>query len=341
MLLTASVAISGCAKKSDVTTAGSSAPAGATTAAKAATAGALPKAAETDKPIKFMIGDWTSLTVDTEIVTRVLNKLGYRTEMVPADDSARYAAFEAGDLHVAVETWQTTQADNLDKSLKTGKVLDMGETGLQAKEDWWFPNYMLEKCPGLPDWTALKDPKCAAAFSSADTAPKGRYLSGPVGWGGFDAERVAALDLPFVVVNSGTDAGLFSELTAAYERKAPILLWVYTPHWAPTKFEGQWIKFPKYEDACYNDPAWGVNKAAKYDCSKPEGWIKKMAWAGGEKVWPCAYSVVKAAKFDNDTIGKLTAQIDLDGKKAADVADAWLAANESTWKPWTAGCKAA
>jgi ABC-type proline/glycine betaine transport system substrate-binding protein len=95
------------------------------------------------------------------------------------------------------------------------------------------PEYMKEKCPGLPNWEALKDEACAEAFSTAETAPKGRYLGGPVTWGGFDDERVEALDLPFEVIHAGTDAALFAELESAYQRKAPIMLWIYAPHWAP------------------------------------------------------------------------------------------------------------
>ena len=75
--------------------------------------------------------------------------------------------------------------------------------------------------------------------------------------------------------------------------EAPILLWIYEPHWAPAVFEGTYIEFPPYEAACYEDPAWGVNPDALYDCGKPEGWIKKMAWAGGEAIWPCAYDIVR------------------------------------------------
>ncbi|MCB1834398.1 MAG: ABC transporter, partial [Geminicoccaceae bacterium] len=61
----------------------------------------------------------------------------------------------------------------------------------------------------------------------------GRYLGGPVTWGGFDEERVEALEMDFEVVHAGTDAALFAELESAYQRKAPIVLWVYAPHWAP------------------------------------------------------------------------------------------------------------
>lgn len=303
-------------------------------------AGVLPAPApaadvpESDEPIKFMIADWTSIGLQAEIMSVILQTYGYNTEMVVADDSGRYPGFEAGDLHIAMETWQTSQLLNFTKSLETGKVLDLGETGLLGVEDWWYPLYVKEHCPGLPDWEALRD--CGEYFATADTAPKGRYVGGPVTWGGFDEERIEALGLPFEVIHPGTDAAMFAELKAAYERKAPIILWVWEPHWAPSLYEGEFVQFPKYEDGCYEDPAWGVNPEKIADCGKPYGWVKKMGWAGGEEVWPCAYEMVRNYKMDNDTLSALLVEVDLKGRDAREVAIEWLKANESTWQPWTA-----
>jgi glycine betaine/proline transport system substrate-binding protein len=291
---------------------------------------------ESNEPIKMMLGNWSSINIQAEIAGQILQKLGYTVEYQPMDDSARYPAFEAGDATFAMETWATTQKALLEASVATGKVVDLGALAAQAKEEWWYPIYMKEKCPGLPNWEALKDPKCAEAFSAPETAPKGRYLSGPVDWGGFDVERAEALGLLFEVVNAGTDAGMFAELQAAYERKAPIMLWVYSPHWAPSKFEGEWVQFPKYEDACYNDTAWGVNKEKAHDCGKPEGWIKKMGWAEGEKKWPCAYQVIRNYDMDAKTLGTLAGEVDVAGKAVSDVAKAWIDSNEATWKAWAA-----
>jgi len=289
---------------------------------------------ESDQTIKLMQADWTSMLVNTEILNIILSTYGYDVEKVIADDSARYPGFETGDLTLAVETWQTTQDKAFNASVATGKVLDMGELGPHAREDWWYPAYMADLCPGLPNWEALKN--CAEAFSAPETAPKGRYLGAPVAWGGFDEERVEALDLPFEVVHAGTDAAMFAELQSAYERKAPILLWVYTPHWAPSVFEGSFVEFPAYEEACYNDPAWGLNPDKAYDCGKPQGWIKKMAWAEGEKIWPCAYDILRNFTMDGDEVGNLVYQVDVEGKTVEDVAMAWATENEAKWREWAA-----
>jgi len=288
---------------------------------------------ESTDPIKLTIHDWTGQYVTTHIMGRVLEEMGYNIEYVQADYFAQFAGLEAGDLHIAMEMWETTGKDALEASLATGNTVDLGETGMFAKEEWWYPSYVKEQCPGLPDWTALND--CAEVFAIAETAPKGRYLAGPVTWGGFDEERVEALGLNFEVVHAGTDAAMFAELESAYQRKAPILLWIYAPHWAPAKYEGEWIEFPTYEDACYNDAAWGTNPDKTHDCGKPSGWIKKVGWKAGEETWPGAYKAVRNFQIDNDVMGQLITRIDLGGEELEVVVEDWIANNESVWRAWT------
>jgi len=301
--------------------------AGAALALMASAAGA-----QSNDPIKLTIHDWTGQYVTTHIMGEVLKKAGFNIEYVQADYIAQFAGLETGDLHVAMEMWETTGKDAMDASLKTGKTIDLGETGMDAKEEWWYPLYMKEKCPGLPDWKALN--ACAEVFSTPETAPKGRYLGGPVTWGGFDDERAEALGLDYEVVHAGTDAALFAELESAYQRKAPVLLWIYAPHWAVAKYEGEWVEFPEYTADCYNDAAWGINKEMKYDCGKPFGWIKKVGWKGGEAKWPGAYKAIRNFKVDNKEMGDMISAIDLDGKKLDDVVDGWMKANESRWQAW-------
>ena len=289
---------------------------------------------ESKDPVKLTIHDWTGQYLTTTIMGRVLQELGYNIEYVPADYIAQFAGLESGDLHVAMEMWETTGKQAMDASLQTGNTVDLGETGMDAKEEWWYPIYMKEQCPGLPDWKALND--CAEAFSTPETHPKGRYLGGPVTWAGFDDERAEALGLDYEVVHAGTDAALFAELQSAYERKAPFLGWVYAPHWAPAKYEGEWVEFPEYTDACYDDPSTGLNPDMAYDCGKPYGWIKKVGWKDGEAKWPCAYEAVRNFRIENDEMGALIIAVDLDGNSVDDVVETWIKDNESTWRDWGA-----
>ena len=308
--------------------------AGAVAVALAVSGPAAGEVPESKDPIKLTLHDWTGQYVTVNIMKRVLEEMGYNVELVQADYIAQFAGLESGDLHVAMEMWETTGKQAMEASLATGNTIDLGVTGMDAKEEWWYPIYMKEKCPGLPDWTALND--CAEAFSTPETHPKGRYLGGPVTWAGFDDERAEALGLDYEVVHAGTDAALFAELESAYQRGDPFLGWVYAPHWAPAKYEGEWVEFPEYTDECYDDPSWGSNTDMAYDCGKPFGWIKKVGWKGGEDIWPCAYEAIRNFRIDNQAMGALIIEIDLEGKPLDDAVEGWIQANEGTWREWGA-----
>ncbi len=289
---------------------------------------------ESADPLKLTLHDWSGQLINTQIMGAVLEEAGYNIEYVQADYIAQFAGLKTGDLTLAMEIWATTGQEALDEAVGTGNVENVGETGLQAIEEWWYPLYMKERCPGLPDWKALQ--ACSAEFSTAETAPKGRYVGGPVTWGGFDDERVEALGLDFEVVHAGTDAALFAELESAYQREAPVILWVYVPHWAPAKFDGEFVEFPPYSPECYSDPSVGVNPDKAYDCGKPRGPIWKAAWSGMKDKWPGAHKIVQSYTLTNAEMSAMVGEVDLDGKSIDDVVDAWMNTNEARWQGWIA-----
>ncbi len=168
---------------------------------------------ESADPIKIALFDWTSVNINAKILGGILTKLGYNVEYPTADYlSSLTTGLTNGDLTVGLEYWDTTAGEAMKASDATGQTERLGALGPKAKEEWWYPLYMKEKCPGLPNWEALKDPKCAAAFSTAGDGAEGPLLGGPVTWEGFDDERVEALGLPFTVIHAGTDGAMFAEL---------------------------------------------------------------------------------------------------------------------------------
>jgi len=65
---------------------------------------------------------------------------------------------------------------------------------------------MEEKCPGLPDWEALK--QCTEVLATAETFPKGRILSYPADWGTRSADMITGLALHYEAVPAGRDGAL-------------------------------------------------------------------------------------------------------------------------------------
>ncbi len=122
-------------------------------AAGALVTSAAAEVPESKDPIKLTLHDWTGQYITTTIMGEVLKSMGYNVEYVQADYIAQFAGLEAGDLDVAMEMWETTGKDAMNKSLATGKTVDLGETGMQAKEEWWFPEYMKENVRACPTGT--------------------------------------------------------------------------------------------------------------------------------------------------------------------------------------------
>jgi ABC-type proline/glycine betaine transport system substrate-binding protein len=63
---------------------------------------------ESRDPIKLTIHDWTGQYLTTHIMGEVLKKAGYNIKYVQADYIAQFAGLETGDLHIAMEMWETT-----------------------------------------------------------------------------------------------------------------------------------------------------------------------------------------------------------------------------------------
>ena len=253
-----------------------------TTTALAGVLASAAAAQELTDPIKLTLHDWTGQLITTQIMGEVLKKAGYNVEYVQADYLAQFAGLETGDLHVAMEIWETTGQDAMDEAAATGQVENLGETGMQAIEEWWYPAYMKEKCPGLPDWEALKDRMRRGLRDARDRARRAAISAGPVTWGGFDDERVEALGLPFEVSMPAPTPRCSPSSRSAYQRQAPILLWIYAPHWAPIKYKGEWVAFPPYEPPATPTRPGAANPDATYDCGKPRGQIWKVGWAGAK-----------------------------------------------------------
>ena len=107
-------------------------------------------AEDSSDPIKLTLHDWSGQLITTTLMGEVLKKAGNNVEYVQADYIAQFAGLKTGDLHLAMEIWETTGREALDEAVGTGNVVNMGETGMNAIEEWWYPAYMEERCPGLP-----------------------------------------------------------------------------------------------------------------------------------------------------------------------------------------------
>jgi glycine betaine/proline transport system substrate-binding protein len=195
-----------------------------------------------------------------------------------------------------------------------------------------YPAYVEEMCPGLPNWEALNG--CAEIFATPETLPKGRFLDYPADWGTTNVDRIAALGLNLVSVPAGSEGALVAEIKSAVSRKEPLVVQFWKPHWLHASIDMKIVALPTYAKGCHDDPSWGLNPDATYDCDWERGYIKKMIWSGMKDKWPAAYRLLQNYTLTNEDQIPMMKAIDIDGRDLVEVVSEWVEANEARWKPW-------
>lgn len=305
----------------------------------AAVAGTGAAAEDSSDPIVIPIHNWSSQIVMSNVVGLIFEEMGNNVEYVTTDSQAVYESVRLGDVALEMEVWEGAFGASYRAALEKGGLHDAGDHDAVTREDWWYPMWTKESCPGLPDWQALND--CAHLFATAETGDKGRYLDGPVDWLKHGKERAEALDLNFTVINAGSAAALWAEIGAAEADKTPVLVFNWTPNFAEAVWPGEFVEFPAWEDGCDKDPAKGPNPEALYDCGNPaEGYLKKAAWDGMKDKWPAAYCALTEISFTNPQIAEMAKLVDTDELEPEEAAEEWLDANRDVVDPWISACGA-
>ena len=273
------------------------------------------------EPIKLAMLEWTGAQVSTQLAGHILEKAGYKVEYVTAGNFPQFSGLADGTLSASVEVWMNNVGEIYPKALAAGQIANIGALGLETREGWIYPKFMEAKCPGLPDWTALKTPECVAALATADTLPQGRFLDYPSDWGSRAATIIADNALPLTAVPSGSEGAMVAELRAAEAAKTPLVMMFWGPHFALANVDVGWITMPPCKDT------------SNEHCITPPN-VEKITWSGFGKKWPAAHEILQAFRVDATEQQKMMARVDDKGEKLGVVAADWVASNEAVWKPW-------
>ena len=211
---------------------------------------------------------------------------------IPRRSAASFTGVTLGDLDVAL-CWDTTW-DTCQESLDSGDMLNIGSTGIGIREGWWYPAYVADRCPGLPE----------------------------------------AFDLAVEPLPSGSPAAMIATFQGAIQRKEPVIGWGYVPHWLMAQVDGGFVEFPAFEPACYTDPAWGPVEDKTHDCAPSAGYIWKMMNTELSKQAPYATRILYLFQLDTPTLAWGMEQVDVNGVSYEDMAKTWMQENRATWEPW-------
>ncbi|MDH3715780.1 MAG: ABC transporter substrate-binding protein [Gammaproteobacteria bacterium] len=271
---------------------------------------------ESQDPIKLALHEWTGQHISSYIAGEVLKKMGYNVEYVTAAYLPSATGLSDGNLTGSLEVWDNNLGEFFPKLMQEGKVENIGDLGLDAGEGWLYPKHVESMCPGLPAWEAFLN--CADKFATAETLPNGRFLEYPADWGDRAAQLIKGEGLPFEPVPAGSEGALVAELKSAVQKKSPLVMMFWAPHWALSTTQTGWVSIPQ-------------DLLKKYSLEKPK--VFKAVWPGTKSKWPVAYNFMKAFKVSNEIQEPLMDLVDNQGQDALTVTKKWVEDNQSHWQP--------
>ena len=311
-----------------IATACSKAGGGGSSNTPSSTGGANP--ANANVTIKLAVNDWVGSAANEGLASDLLQKLGYKTQLVKIDEFAQFPALARGQLDATMEVWPSGHGADYTKYI-TGNagVVDGGKIGVIGQIGWWLPTYMLTAHPELATVDGLKTDW--AMFKTTESGSQGQLLDGDPSYVTFDGEIIKSLGLNFKVVYAGSEAGELTALKQAYGKQAPILLYFWTPHWAQAKYQLTMVKLPDVTPAC-TDAA--NNKNGKgYACGYPQDNLYKAFNQNLQTKAPQAFALLTAINYTNEDQNSIGLDIS-NGMTAEAAAQKWLDANTAKWQPW-------
>jgi glycine betaine/proline transport system substrate-binding protein len=271
---------------------------------------------ESSDPIVIGINEWTGQHISSYVAGHVLEKMGYNVEYKTAAVLPMPTAMADGNITLGLEYWDNNMGEWMPKMLAAGKVEDLGDLGLDAREGWLYPKHVEALCPGLPDWQAFLD--CSEIFSTAETFPDGRFIEYPADWGARATGLIAAEGMPFQSIPAGSEGALVAEFKASVAKSSALVMMFWAPHWMLFEHDHGWVDMP----------ADLVNLGSM---QKPR--VFKSGWPGMKDKWPVAYKFITSYQLTNAIQEELMGAIDRDGEDAVEATKKWVDANEAYWKP--------
>ena len=282
--------------------------------------------------VKLALRDYTGHHITTIITGNVLEDMGYEVEYIPVGQAAMFQGIADGSLDLNMEFWSLTAREKYEGLRDSGQLIELGLIGFDGRETWYYPSYLAQDCPGLPDWQALNG--CAELFSQPETFPNGRLVDYPQDWNPSSPRIIEALDLDYVAVPSGGEGPMIAEIKSAFTRQEPLMVMFWKPHWVFGEYDLTAVDFPEWEMACEEDPSWGVNPGMTWDCASPTPRVVKFSRPGLDTDMPEVFALAKEVVITEAVQAGLMAKIDRDGIPAKEAVAEWVAANEDVWRPW-------
>jgi glycine betaine/proline transport system substrate-binding protein len=285
--------------------------------------------------------NWASAGVAANVDKLILEKgYGCNVTLVTGDTLPTFASMtEKGQPDVAPEMWVNLIKEPLEKAMQEGRVANAARLLKDGgAEGWWVPAYIVEAHPDIKTVEdALKHPEL---FPAPEDPSKGAVFVPPAGWTSqisttnlFKAFNAA--DKGFILVDTGSAAGLDGAIASAYEKKQG---W-FGFYWEPTALLGKYklIQLPFGVD---HDPTEWARCTVVADCADPKinSYPKPDVFTVVTKKFAddnaIAMEYLNKRGWSNDVVNKVLAWMDGNQGTNAEAAEYFLKEFPDVWAEW-------
>lgn len=286
---------------------------------------------------------WQSASALTNLDALILEKgYGCNVSIVAGDTVPTITSMaEKGQPDLSPETNLVLLPEVAKRGVEEGRMVSLNHPIVEGTlEGWYIPKYVADEHPDIKTvLDALKHPEL---FPAPEDSSKGGILKGPQGWGGtvvteqlfkaFEAEKAG-----FVLVDTGSAAGLDGAIGKAYERKQGFIGY----YWSPTSLLS---KYPmvRLEGGVERDNAEWNRCTTVPSCTdpKPNYWVPDPVDTLATKGFlerpgsQPALEYLKTRKWDTATVSELMVWMDENQATGADGARHFLEKREDVWSKW-------
>ncbi|MBM7870346.1 glycine betaine/proline transport system substrate-binding protein [Clostridium pascui] len=259
------------------------------------------KSGDSSKKVKLAYVNWAEGVAMTNLAKVVLEeKMGYTVEMTEADPGVIFTSLAEGDTDAFLDGWlPVTHKNYMDKY--KDKLLDLGTSFKGAKIGLVVPKYV--DVNSVEELKANKD-----KFN-------GKIIGIDAGAGIMETTKKAVseygLDMELM---EGSEPAMLTMLKDAIDKKKPIVITGWAPHWKFSKWD---LKFLEDSKKVYGE-AEDIHKLARLEFDKD---------------MPEAAEFLKNFTMDEKQLGDLMAAI-ADGQKPLEAAKEWMNKNEDIVNSW-------
>lgn len=270
---------------------------------------------------------WSAAKLTNAIIGEVVAahpELGVsRLKIIQVGPATAWAGAARGDVDLLTEVAMPNQSELAAKA--SARVALVHQTYGDAQQGWFVPNYALapgQPLAGLRSVTQLNDYAAALDNQLVDSDPS--FLTTRQ-----NTKRLAGYHLRLRQVTS-SEAAQLAELRRDYERRRPVLMYLYHPHWVFQEFQMTQLSEP-------NPPSPNCFTTGTGACAMQPYAAWTAASTRLRERAPRFHAFLQRFEIPISDIEPMLKAVDVDNQEVSAVASHWVTTHPDLIAGWVRG----